>query len=211
MLSALDLAVVPAASMGVPDVEETGSTLAENALLKAAAAFEATGLMCIADDSGLFVDALDGAPGIYSARFAGENVSYADNNRELLRRLEGVADIERGAAFVSVIALLVPDDQVGLSEGLPVSQALGRLDPPDGARLWLVEGRLSGTITRQTVGSEGFGYDPVFFVPSEGATLAELAPARKNILSHRGAALAALEGVIGQIVNRDLPPSHREP
>ena len=90
LLADLSLHVVSASERGVPTVEETGTTLAQNALLKAAAAYEACEGICIADDSGLFVEALDGAPGVYSARFAGENVTYEDNNRELLRRLRGV-------------------------------------------------------------------------------------------------------------------------
>jgi len=153
----------------VPDVDETGDTLEENALLKARALVESTGRAAIADDTGLFVDALDGRPGVRSARFAGESASYDDNVTKLLAELTTVPG-PRFAHFVTVIAVAYPD---GTS--------------------FCVEGELSGVISLARAGDQGFGYDPVF-VPNDadGRTLAQLTPHEKNDLSHRGRALRAL-------------------
>jgi len=152
----------------VPDVDETEMTLEGNALLKARALTTATGEAAIADDTGLFVDALDGRPGVYSARYAGENASYADNVAKLLVELDGVDDARRGANFRSVIAVTFPD-----------------------GGSWWVEGVLEGTILTEAKGDGGFGYDPVF-APAAGArSLAELTPDEKDALSHRGRALRA--------------------
>jgi XTP/dITP diphosphohydrolase len=153
----------------VADVEETGETLEENALLKARALVEATGHAAIADDTGLFVDALDGRPGVRSARYAGEDASYDENVTKLLAELADVAE-PRTARFVTVICVAYPD---GSST--------------------CVEGELDGVITTSRTGDQGFGYDPVF-APGEaaGRTLAELSPDEKNDLSHRGRALRAL-------------------
>ena len=153
-----------------PDVEETSETLEGNALLKARALSVATGAAAVADDTGLFVDALEGRPGVYSARYAGHGASYADNVQKLLVELDGVRDGHRDARFRSVIAVVYPD-----------------------GRTFTVEGVLEGSIIQSPRGSEGFGYDPVF-VPTGamGRTLAELTPTQKNELSHRGRALRAL-------------------
>ena len=153
----------------VADVDETGATLEENALLKARALVEVTGQAAIADDTGLFVDALDGRPGVRSARYAGEAASYDDNVTKLLNELEGVAE-PRTARFITVIAVAFPDGTA-----------------------FCVEGELDGVITHARAGDQGFGYDPVF-VPNdaEGRTLAQLSPPEKNDLSHRGRALRAL-------------------
>ena len=153
----------------VADVDETGATLEENALLKARALVEVTGQAAIADDTGLFVDALDGRPGVRSARYAGEAASYDDNVTKLLNELEGVA-VARTARFITVIAVAFPDGTA-----------------------FCVEGELDGVITHARAGDQGFGYDPVF-VPNdaEGRTLAQLSPPEKNDLSHRGRALRAL-------------------
>lgn len=155
----------------VPDVEETGATLLENALLKASALAQATGLAAVADDTGLEVAALDGAPGIYAARYAGEQASYADNVAKLLREMGGAKD--RGARFVTVAVAAWPDGRRVHAEGV-----------------------LPGLIATAPRGRGGFGYDPIF-VPTEsdGRTLAELAaedPEAKNALSHRGRAFRAL-------------------
>jgi XTP/dITP diphosphohydrolase len=161
--------------LDVPDVDETGETLEENALLKARALVEATGRAAIADDTGLFVDSLDGRPGVRSARFAGATASYDDNVTKLLADLERVSE-PRTARFVTVIAVAYPD-----------GSAFG------------VEGELSGKITRARAGDQGFGYDPVFMPDeSEGRTLAQLTPREKNDLSHRGRALRALFEELGQ-------------
>ena len=191
LLADLSIAIVSAAERDIPTVEETGDTLAENALLKAAAAYRVTKGICIADDSGLFVDALDGAPGVYSARFAGENVTYEDNNTELLRRLEGVENDGRKAAFVSVMALLVPAEFLRNIHPLPTGSAFG-LEPPHGAALFVVEGRIKGRITKEVRGRDGFGYDPLFYVPESGKTFAEMSSSEKNAISHRSRALSGL-------------------
>jgi XTP/dITP diphosphohydrolase len=169
VLSALDIALVPRPSH-VPDVDEIGETLEENALLKARALVEATGQAAVADDTGLFVDALDGRPGVRSARYAGEDASYDDNVTKLLGELVNVGPGQRTARFRSVVAVAYPD---GTS--------------------FCVEGELSGVITDARAGDQGFGYDPVF-APLElgGRTLAELTSEEKNEISHRGRALRAL-------------------
>jgi XTP/dITP diphosphohydrolase len=154
-----------------PEVEESGDTLEENALLKARAVAVATGLPAVADDTGLEVAALGGAPGVHTARYAGPGAGYAANRRALLTALEGVAD--RRARFRTVVALVIP-----------------------GAGEVLAQGVLDGQITREERGSGGFGYDPVFEV--EGRTLAELGEDHKNRISHRARALAALAAAPGE-------------
>jgi XTP/dITP diphosphohydrolase len=152
----------------IPDVEETGDTLEENALLKARAVMEATGLPAIADDTGLEVVALGGAPGVYTARFAGEGASYADNVAKILRDLNGVAD--RRARFRAVAAVAFPD-----------------------GRVLIAEGAMDGEISADPRGENGFGYDPVF-IPAEGdgRTFAEMSSDEKHATSHRGRSLRAL-------------------
>lgn len=152
------------------DVEETGSTLEENALLKARAVAEATGMPAVADDTGLEVDALGGAPGVHTSRFAGPEASYADNRAALLAALGGRPG--RSARFRTVVALALPGGEEVLAEGI-------------------VEGR----ITEGERGSEGFGYDPVFEV--EGRTLGEMGLTEKNRISHRARALRALAARLG--------------
>ena len=155
----------------VDDAEETGLTFVENALLKARHASRATGLPALGDDSGLCVDALDGAPGLYSARYAGAHGDSAANIARLLRELDGVADAARTARFHCVLALLRSHD-----------------DP----RPLIVEGSWEGRILRAPRGEHGFGYDPVFLDPENAMSAAELEPAIKNAISHRGRALAML-------------------
>ncbi len=154
----------------VPDVDETGETLLDNARLKAVALAEATGRPAVADDTGLAVDALGGAPGVYSARFAGPDATYADNVAKLLADLSGVEDDRRTARFETV--------------------ALARF--PDGTEVHAV-GAVEGRIATAARGAGGFGYDPLF-VPDEGdgRTFAEMTPAEKHALSHRGRAFRAL-------------------
>lgn len=153
-----------------PDPEETGSTFLENALIKAEAAVEETGLSAIADDSGLVVDALDGEPGVYSARYAGVHGDDAANNAKLLEKLAGVPDGERAARFMSVIALVDASGAVLTGEGA-----------------------CEGVIGHEGRGEHGFGYDPLF-LPNDtpGLTMAELEPAQKNAISHRFHALQNL-------------------
>jgi XTP/dITP diphosphohydrolase len=168
----------------VPDVVEDGETLLDNARLKATALVEATGLGAVSDDTGLEVEALDGAPGVYSARYAGENATYADNVAKLLIELAARSggSGERRARFRTV--------------------ALAAF--PDGSETW-AEGMVEGTITAETRGEGGFGYDPVF-VPDDGdgRTFAEMSPGEKHGISHRGRAFRALAA---QLAQRDgLPP-----
>lgn len=151
---------------GAPEVVEDGATYRENALKKARSAAEFTGKPALADDTGLEVDALDGRPGLYAARFAGEGCTFQDNITKLLRLLEGVPAERRGARFVCVLAFVVPGD-----------------------RELIVEGELRGRITEGQSGVGGFGYDPVFFVPEAGKTMAELSFEEKNRISHRRRAL----------------------
>jgi XTP/dITP diphosphohydrolase len=153
----------------VPDVDETDVTLQGNALLKARALCAATGHAAVADDTGLFIDALDGRPGVYSARFAGEGATFEENVNKVLTELEGVKEPDRTARFRTVIAAVFPD---GTS--------------------WWVEGVLEGTVLRARRGAHGFGYDPIFAPLGEGGrSLAELTPDEKNAISHRGNALRA--------------------
>lgn len=153
----------------VPPVIEDGETFAQNALKKARGACKATGMPVIADDSGLAVDVLEGRPGVFSARYAGEGCNDDDNNRKLLSELAGVGLEQRTAAFHCVIALCLPD---GFCRTF--------------------DGELKGIITDAPIGSGGFGYDPLFLVPEYGMTLAELPLEVKNRISHRGRAFAAL-------------------
>jgi len=156
---------------GVPDVAETELTFAGNALLKAVAVAEATGLPAIADDSGICVDALNGMPGIFSARWAGKHGDDAANLDLLLAQVSDVPDEHRGAAFVCAAALAEPG--------------------PSGARV-VKEGRIDGLLLRERHGEGGFGYDPIFRPNGYDVSTAELAPEEKNRISHRRRAFAAL-------------------
>ena len=165
--------VLVARPTDVPDVEETGDTLEENARLKARALCEATGLAAVADDTGLEVDALDGAPGVYSARFAGEDATYGDNVAKMLDELQraGATDAAaRRAKFRSVAFIAYPD----------------------GSELW-VDGEVAGTITVTARGQAGFGYDPIFAPDGyDGRTFAEMSAEEKHAVSHRGRAFRNL-------------------
>jgi len=153
----------------VPEVVEDGKTFAENARKKALAAAEATGLPAVADDSGLEVDALGGRPGVLSARYAGPDATDAQRVDKLLEEMRDVPESERGARFRCAIAYATPNGVVAFT----------------------VEGSCEGRITTEPCGSNGFGYDPVFFHPESGCTFAELAPEQKNRVSHRARGLAA--------------------
>ncbi|HEX5132132.1 MAG TPA: non-canonical purine NTP pyrophosphatase [Candidatus Krumholzibacteria bacterium] len=166
-----------------PVTVEDGDTLEANALKKAREARAHTGLSALADDTGLEVDALGGAPGIFAARYAGEGASYADNCRKLLHEMRDVPPAERGARFRTVMALaLAPADAARLAlyfARRPADANPGALDA------LLSEGMLPGTIAAAERGSSGFGYDPVFIDPATGCTLAEMTPEEKNSSSHR--------------------------
>jgi XTP/dITP diphosphohydrolase len=170
ILGDLGFIVVPQSDFDVSDADETGSTLVENALIKARHAVAVTGLAAIADDSGLAVDALDGRPGVYSARYSGPGASDDSNIDRLLEELDGVPDEQRTATFQCVACFLTPDD-------------------PDPV---IAEGEWRGSILRARRGDGGFGYDPVFFDSELGCSSAELGPDAKNARSHRGKALQNL-------------------
>lgn len=171
LLRDFGLDVVAQTELGVESAEETGLTFIENAILKARHAAQVTGLPAIADDSGLAVDALGGAPGIYSARYAGEDATDQQNLEKLLATLKDVPDEQRKAQFHCVLVYLRHAE-----------------DPTP----LVFHGSWPGVITRQAVGEGGFGYDPIFFVPAEGKTAAELTRDEKRAVSHRGQALKQL-------------------
>ncbi len=171
MLASLHLTVVPQSDFKVVDAEETGLTFVENALLKARNATRHTGLPAIADDSGIEVDYLNGAPGIYSARYAGKDASDAENLQKLLANLKGVPDSERTARFQCLMVYLRHE-----FDPTPV----------------ICQGKWEGKILLEPRGENGFGYDPVFFVPTHKCSSAELPAEVKNKLSHRGQALRLL-------------------
>ncbi len=171
MLAGLDIEVVPQTAFAVHEIEESGLTFVENALLKARNAAKQSGLPAIADDSGLEVDALSGAPGIYSARFAGPDARDADNNTKLLTELANVADRERTARFQCVLVYLRHEN-----DPVPL----------------ICQGSWEGTILHAPQGENGFGYDPLFYITSENCSSAELPPEQKNQLSHRAQALRQL-------------------
>lgn len=162
-----------------PDVEETGSTFAENAILKALAYAEFTGELTLADDSGLEVDALNGAPGVYSSRFAPTD---AERNARLLDMIKDVPDERRTARFRCVIAIAAPPRRGGNKEGVQTC-----------------EGTIEGIIAREPKGTNGFGYDPIFYVPALGKHMAELTPSEKNAISHRGKALAEAKEILQRV------------
>lgn len=194
VLQDLDLQLLSAADFpGCPEVEEDGATLEANAEKKAREVAAYTGLLTLADDSGLEVVALHGAPGVYSARYAGEGCSYADNNTKLLQALSDCSDAAaRAAHFRCVMALVDP------AWG-PVVEDVGGMAHVDfeprkthPGRLEMFEGRIDGWIAHEGRGDRGFGYDPLFFLPHLGRTLAELPPEEKNQISHRAHALKAV-------------------
>ncbi len=176
LLDGLGVEVVAQSELGVSDADETGTTFAENSLIKARHAADATGLPAIADDSGLAVDALDGRPGVYSARYAGADATDEQNIDKLLQELVDVSDESRGAAFHCVASFIMPG----------TSQAV------------VAEGVWRGTVLRARRGDGGFGYDPIFLDPASGLTGAELTPEEKNARSHRGQALRGLVALLQQ-------------
>ncbi len=154
----------------MPKIVEDGSTFKENALIKARAVWNCTGDIVLADDSGLVIDYLNGEPGIYSARYMGEDTSYEEKNKNLISRMEGAGEGERSARFVCAIAAILPDGKV-LS----------------------TEGTMEGLIAEAPAGQGGFGYDPILYLPEYGKTSAELTMEEKNCISHRGKALRAMK------------------
>jgi XTP/dITP diphosphohydrolase len=171
LLADQEIEVLPQSEFGIPEAEETGLTFVENAILKARHAAHLAGLPAIADDSGIEVDALNGAPGIYSARFAGKGASDADNLQKLLEELKDVPEAQRAARFQCLMVYMRHD-----ADPTPL----------------ICQGTWEGRILFEPRGTGGFGYDPVFYVPTHDCASAELAPEEKNHLSHRGQAIRKL-------------------
>ncbi|MFV0529552.1 MAG: RdgB/HAM1 family non-canonical purine NTP pyrophosphatase [Lachnospiraceae bacterium] len=170
ILADINVPILSLKDVGISaDIVEDGSTFEENAIIKAKEIWKLTGGLVLADDSGLEIDYLDKAPGIYSARYMGEDTSYAVKNQSFIDKLQGVAEEERTARFVCAIAAVYPDGRVVTTHGV-----------------------MEGHIAHVSAGANGFGYDPVFYLPEYGCTSAELSKAKKNELSHRGKALRAM-------------------
>ncbi len=174
-----DWQLIPMKELGISadDIEETEDTFEGNALIKAAEVMKHTNKIVIADDSGLEVDALNGRPGVYSARYAGENASYKDNNDKLLNEMIGVEDSRRTAKFVTAIVCLFPNGEKVV-----------------------VRGEVNGIITNEERGNNGFGYDPVFYIPELSKTYAELSSDQKNDISHRSRALEKLKSKLDEMM-----------
>ena len=171
MFSDLDVDVKTLREEGIDiEIEENGQTFAENALIKAKAIAGMTDKIVLADDSGLVVDYLNGEPGIYSARYMGEDTSYHIKNARILERMEGVPDDQRTARFVCAMAAIMPGGEVICTEGI-----------------------MEGLIGYEMKGTNGFGYDPIFYLPEYGMTSSEISPEKKNEISHRGKALRKMQ------------------
>lgn len=177
ILDGLDVELVLMTDLGLEGAEEDGDTFEENALIKARAVVDATGDAALADDSGLEVDALGGAPGVHSARYAGQPTDDLANNTKLRQQLAGIPPGERTGRFVCVAALVAPD-----------------------GREWTARGTMEGRILDQPRGHGGFGYDPLFVAEGETRTNAELSPVEKDARSHRGAAFRAIRPRVEQLV-----------
>lgn len=175
LLNSFSIEVLPQSQFNVPEVPETGTTFVENAIIKARHAAKITGLPAIADDSGLEVDFINGQPGIYSARFAGERATDQDNNEKLLNKLSGISSEQRSARFQCVLVYM-----------------RHALDPTP----IICQGTWEGSIVESPQGENGFGYDPLFWVDSDKCTSAQLTKQRKSELSHRGQALAQLVSLL---------------
>ncbi|MZR62862.1 RdgB/HAM1 family non-canonical purine NTP pyrophosphatase [Alcanivorax sp. DP30] len=171
LLTPLNIEVVAQREFDVPEADETGTTFVENAIIKARNACKYTGLPAIADDSGIQVAALRGAPGVFSARFAGVGASDDKNNKLLVELLSDLPDVNRDARYVAVLVLMQHED-----DPTPI----------------ICQGTWDGEIVLEPQGDQGFGYDPHFFVPEKGCTAAQLPPEEKNAISHRGKAMELL-------------------
>lgn len=174
ILGELPVEILSMKDVGIKaDIVENGNTFEENALIKAKEVCKLAGEMVLADDSGLEIDYLNGEPGIYSARYMGEDTSYHIKNQNLIDRLEGVPDEKRTARFVCAIAAAFPD-----------------------GRSFVVRGTIEGIIGYEERGANGFGYDPIFYLPERGVSTAEIPPEEKNSISHRGNALRKMKELL---------------
>ena len=184
MLAGLTLEIMSLADFpDIPEVEETGTTFAENASLKASAISDATGLIALADDSGLEVDALGGDPGVYSNRFAGTGATDRDKYMRIVKLLADIPEPKRSARFRAAVAIATPAGDIHV-----------------------VEGKVEGTIAHEPKGEKGFGYDPIFYIPQLGKTMAQLEPWEKNLISHRARALEAAKNVLIQLISNKENP-----
>jgi XTP/dITP diphosphohydrolase len=166
-------------------VVEDGDSCEANAIKKARAIATFTGLPAVADDTGLEVDALDGRPGVYAARYAGEDATYEDNCRKLVRELRGVPRERRAARFLTVAAIALPSGEIRVAQGT-----------------------LDGIIAEEATGTLGFGYDPVFFIPELGKTLAQMSADQKNKISHRAKAVTHVKDLLQEMEFETLEPRH---
>lgn len=181
ILKDLDCEIVSMKEIGVdPEIVEDGETFAENAEIKAKAVWEYTKDVVLADDSGLVIDHLNGEPGIYSARYMGEDTSYEIKNRNLIERMAGTEGAERAARFVCNIAAVLPD-----------------------GRVLHTEAAMEGQIAKEPAGCGGFGYDPILYLPEFGMTSAELTAEQKNQISHRGKALEAMKKELARVLEEN--------
>ena len=177
ILSDFDVEVASMKEMSITaDIEENGATFEENSLIKARAVSQLPGLPALADDSGLEVDYLNGEPGIYSARYLGRDTDYDYKNNYIIKKLKDAKDEERSARFVCVISLVLPD-----------------------GREFVKKGVMEGRIGYEIKGENGFGYDPIFYLPEYGKTSAEISAEEKNKISHRGKALSAMKELIASL------------
>lgn len=180
LVEAMDFKVLSAVDF--PDYispEETGDTFRENARIKARSACDFTGLPSLADDSGLVVNALNGAPGVYSARYSGEDATAESNNEKLLKEMYGIPEEQRNAYFCAVLCLSLPD-----------------------GRDFFSEGRVDGKILKEYRGTEGFGYDPLFFVTEKGKGMAEMTMEEKNSISHRSRAFKGISDALNSLYTK---------
>lgn len=183
LLADVPFTLLSLSDLGVKqDVAETGDTFEENAIIKARAYAEETGLLTLADDSGLEIDALGGAPGVYSARWAGDDVTYDVRNRMLVDRLAGLPDAQRGARYRCAIAIALP--------------------PPRGL-VGVVDGVFEGRIATEPAGHGGFGYDPIFYVPEQQRTVGQMTAEEKHRISHRARAARAARPLLAMIASED--------
>ncbi len=174
----MDIELVPMKEAGIDvDIEENGETFEENSLIKARTVCKLSGCITIADDSGLEVDYLGGQPGVYSARFMGHDTSYDIKNKAIIDKLKGVSGKDRSARFVAVIAAVFPD-----------------------GRELVTRGTMEGIIGQEPLGENGFGYDPILFLPEYNKSSAELAPEEKNKISHRGKALEKMKTALEEAI-----------
>lgn len=165
----------------IPEIEENASTFEGNALIKAKAICSFTGFPAMADDSGLVIDALNGEPGVYSARYGGANLSDIEKNSLVLSKMKNIPEKKRSARFVCAVALAFPD-----------------------GKTYTAQGECLGIISKTPVGEKGFGYDPIFYIPESGKTMAQLSPDEKNRISHRGKAIEKIYEILKDIMEKTL-------